>query len=109
MPDIVFVEWDDAFCGTKAWYGKEEVDIVGKCKVLVAQVGYLLRATKAYIVLAGGCIKADGEYRYNNIHRIPITWIGMYKKVGTFDNGDKDAAAFKDADLIIKKWRKSLA
>ena len=70
---LVYLEWGDAISNT-GWMSKEDALEWGEEQHwLVKNVGWLLKETKDYILLAAKY--SDGSGEYGLLHKIPKTWI----------------------------------
>jgi hypothetical protein len=80
---LVLIQWTDTICNTQ-WRHDEDVDEwAGEQKWLVSDVGYLLRKTEEYVVLAGSWAKAEGQFK--NLSKIPR---GMVKVIRELDESE---------------------
>lgn len=82
---LVYIEWEDA-TSRSGWHLNEEVDdwIKGR-GWFVNHVGWVIRETKKYIVLAGSQVEKDGhgDEQWGNLQKIPKTWIRKRKILKT--------------------------
>lgn len=70
---LIYIEWGDAISNT-GWMPLDEALKWGKDEHwLVKNVGWLLKETKDYILLAAKY--SDGSSEYGLLHKIPKTWI----------------------------------
>lgn len=76
MP-MVYIRWTDAVSHEEGWKTQDQyIDWAKGVEWLVETVGWILKETKEYILLAaqrGSYI--DGEYNYALVIKIPKTWI----------------------------------
>lgn len=70
---LIYIEWGDAISNT-GWMSVEEAKRWGKEQHwLVKNIGWLLKETKDYILLAAKY--SDENQDYGLLHKIPKTWI----------------------------------
>lgn len=82
--DLIYCEWLDA-CAEHSWFTDDNVDswIERRTKDLVKEVGWLIRETDKYIVLAQR-FAPENEYgmaAWGNLQLIPTTWITKRRKL----------------------------
>ena len=73
---LVYVVWTDAVANA-GWFGEDELqkwidNLTMKC----IDVGWLIKKTKKYIVLASRYSVDDKQY--GQVHKIPIAWVRVY-------------------------------
>lgn len=80
MHKFVLVEWDDATQTEAGWQSPADID---HAPVRVHTVGFLVKKTKDYLLLAGSHNTEMGDVEgVSSIH------MGNVKKIHTFDVGD---------------------
>lgn len=76
---LIYIEWGDAISNT-GWMDKEDAIKWGEEEHwLVKNIGWLLKETKDYILLAAKY--SDGSGEYGLLHKIPKTWIKKRKDI----------------------------
>jgi len=84
---IIYFEWADATSPTeKSWWTPEgALEWAEKDNYWVEQVGFLLKKTKEYILLAGhtNITFSEGEEieQLGHLIKIPTAWIRNYKEL----------------------------
>ena len=70
--DIIYIEWGDAVENNNTWLTKKEAKEFAKSGAYkVRQVGFIIKETKDYILLAA----RDGEDLVGGVMLIPKGWI----------------------------------
>lgn len=70
---LIYIEWCDAISNT-GWMSLDEVLKWGNDEAwIVKNVGWLLKETREYLLLAAKY--SDGSEEYGLLHKIPKTWI----------------------------------
>jgi len=76
---LVYIEWGDAISNT-GWMNKEDILKWGENNTwLVKNIGWVIKETKLYILLASKYSEETNEYGL--IHKIPRTWIKVMKTI----------------------------
>ena len=75
----MYIEWGDAISNT-GWMEKNDaIDWGENSDWIVKNVGWLLKETKEYILLAAKY--SEGSKEYGLLHKIPKTWIRERKEI----------------------------
>jgi len=78
MRELVYLEWCDAMINNEAWLTNEEVmDWADNDNWIVSQVGWILKETEEYIILASKSSKEnkDSQELFGSVFKLPTTWI----------------------------------
>lgn len=70
---LVYIEWEDAYSVPQTWHTEEEMTgILADESFIVRQVGFILKETKTFIVLANMVNALNlSDNQYSGLHRIP--------------------------------------
>jgi len=74
---LVYIEWCDAMSREEPWTNYEEaIKWADNEDWLVAQVGFIIKETKEYLLIAGNKSSYNKDNpEYGGIMKIPTTWI----------------------------------
>ncbi len=73
---IVHVIWEDAH-SANGWHGEKDIDGFAKSEEgIISEIGYLIKSTSKYIVLAS---KISPEGMFGGLMKIPKTWMSMVR------------------------------
>ena len=82
---IIYIEWADAISSGSPWISADELeDWLDNSEWMIKHVGFLLKETKEYILLASK-FKPDDKWSissYGHIQKIPKTWIRKKEVLG---------------------------
>lgn len=70
---LVYIEWEDAYSVPQEWNTAEDMTgILADESFIVRQVGFVLKETKTFIVLANMVNTLNlSDNQYSGLHRIP--------------------------------------
>jgi len=80
--ELVYIEWADAISSGSIWITHDELeDWLDTSEWIIRQVGFVLKETETYILLASHFKPEDkwGVQQYGHIQKIPKTWIRKRK------------------------------
>jgi len=74
---LIYIEWCDAIEAQKTWQSLEEIkEWADTNNWIVCEVGYLIKETKEYILIANrASLYDEDEPTYAGVMKIPFTWI----------------------------------
>jgi len=74
--ELVYLEWCDAITTPHPWMSQEEaIEWADEEDWVVSEVGWILKETKEYIVIASRKNLDDDTCNFAGIMKIPTTWI----------------------------------
>lgn len=76
-PKLIYIEWGDAISNTGWMSFNEALEWGEEEHWIVKNIGWLLKETSSYILLASKYSEGSGEYGL--LHKIPKTWIRKRK------------------------------
>jgi hypothetical protein len=81
---LIYLEWEDA-SGLNVWMDADEVETYSRGHFLVRQVGFVLKETPRYLLIAGQWIPEDDfhDEKFGDVTRIPKTWVRTRRIIPT--------------------------
>ncbi len=79
---LIYIEWADAISSGSVWIEKSALEgWIDNTEWIVKQVGWLLKETDKFILIASQLKPSDWftEEQYGHIQKIPKTWIRKRK------------------------------
>ena len=81
---LIYLEWADAISSGATWHTKSELnEWIEGSEWIIKQVGWLLKETDRYILIAAQ-LKPDDRFtqeQYGHLQKIPKTWIRKRKVI----------------------------
>lgn len=70
---LIYIEWEDAYSVSQTWHTEDEMmGILADESFIIKQVGFVLKETDTFIVLANQLNELNlSENQYSGLHRIP--------------------------------------
>lgn len=73
---LVYIEWCDAITNHESWISEDEALKWAESERWVNKhVGFLIKETDEYLLLAGEIGGTDNDKNYGHVTKIPKTWI----------------------------------
>lgn len=76
MSRLVYLQWIDTTVHPDTWVDEEDaLKWAEKDIFMVEDVGWVIKETEDYILIASSRTKDDDDVQYGHVSRIPIPWI----------------------------------
>ncbi|HTA26186.1 MAG TPA: hypothetical protein VK809_00235 [Bacteroidia bacterium] len=81
----IYIEWCDAMSNNDSWETQDQIIAWADTENwVIRQVGFIIKETKEYILLASKYNPQDTQIRVDGCIKIPKTWVRKRKAISSF-------------------------